>query len=217
MINLLIGTTLLLILILMEIVFLKVVKEEEIPWREVLLNINSGHILLWINRGWILLAYYYIWQNLGFQWIAAWPVWGQWLFTFFAWDFCYYWSHRMHHTVPLLWNVHSIHHQGEHYSLSLGIRNSWFQSLTSFPFFVILSIIGVPIELFIGVSGIHYFIQFYNHNRIVKKSGFLEYFMITPSHHRVHHGSNPEYLNRNHGGTFVFWDKLFGTFQVETG
>ena len=95
-----------------------------------------------------------------------------------------------------------------------GIRNSWYSSLTSFPFFAGLAILGLPLEIFIVVSSVHYFIQFYNHNRIVKKSGWLEHIMITPSHHRVHHGKNPEYINKNCGGTFVIWVKLFGTFQA---
>jgi len=85
----------------------------------------------------------------------------------------------------------------------------------SFPFFVGLAILGVPFEIFMTVSGIHYFVQFYNHNKLVGKSGLLEYIMVTPSHHRVHHGTNAEYIHKNFGGTLVLWDKLFGTFQPE--
>ena len=212
----LVGSTgLLFALVFIEAWILRVVKKEDIPWKEILLNINSGHILLWVTRAWTLLGYYWVYDRLGGQWIAEWPFVWQWVFTFFAWDFCYYWSHRMHHEIPFLWNIHSVHHQGEHFSLSLGVRNSWFQTVTSFPFFSILPLIGVPLETFLAVSGIHYFIQFYNHNRLVGKSGWLEYVMITPAHHRVHHGCNDLYIDRNHGGTFVFWDKMFNTFQIE--
>jgi hypothetical protein len=121
----------------------------------------------------------------------------------------------MHHTLGFLWKIHSTHHQPEHYNLSIGIRNSWYQPLTSLPFFIILAFIGVSMEQFLLTSAVHYFIQFYNHNSLVVKSGFLEKIIITPSHHRVHHGKNKEYLDKNHGGTFIFWDKLFGTFQAE--
>ena len=108
-----------------------------------------------------------------------------------------------------------VHHQGEHFSLSLGIRNSWYSSLTSIPFFIPLAILGASLEQFVIVGSIHYFIQFYNHNRLVKRSGWLEYFMVTPAHHKVHHGRNPEYLDKNCSGAFIIWDKLFGTFQTE--
>lgn len=108
-----------------------------------------------------------------------------------------------------------VHHEGEHFSLSLGIRNSWYSSLTSFPFFVGMAIIGIPVEVFVATSSIHYIIQFYNHNHFVKKSGWLEYILVTPSHHRVHHGKNDPYIDKNFGGTLVFWDKLFGSYQSE--
>ncbi|MCE7990468.1 MAG: sterol desaturase family protein [Roseivirga sp.] len=209
------GTLLLLVLVLMELLIVRLVMKEKIPWNEVILNLNSGHVLLWIFRGMEVLGFHYVLQYFSLDWIAVWPPAVQWVFGFVAWDFLFYWLHRLHHKWPLLWSIHAVHHQGEHFSLSLGIRNSWYSSLSSFPFFVPLAVLGLPLEIFVTVSSIHYTIQFYNHNRIVKKSGWLEYIMITPSHHRVHHGKNAEYLDKNCGGTFVFWDKLFGTFQQE--
>ncbi len=209
------GTLLLIVMVLAELLVVRLVMKEKIPWNEVILNLNSGHILLWIFRGLEVVGFHYVLQYFSLGWIADWPVAVQWAFGFIAWDFLFYWLHRLHHAWPLLWSIHAVHHQGEHFSLSLGIRNSWYSSLSSFPFFVPLAVLGLPLEIFIAVSTIHYTIQFYNHNRIVKKSGWLEYIMITPSHHRVHHGKNAEYLDKNCGGTFVFWDKLFGTFQQE--
>lgn len=209
------ATLLLLILVLAELLVVRLVMKEKIPWNEVILNLNSGHILLWIFRGMEVVGFHFILQHFSLDWIGAWPTVLQWAFGFLAWDFLFYWLHRLHHKWPLLWSIHAVHHQGEHFSLSLGIRNSWYSSLSSFPFFVPLAVLGLPLEIFVAVSSIHYTIQFYNHNRIVKKSGWLEYIMITPSHHRVHHGKNDEYLDKNCGGTFVFWDKLFGTFQQE--
>jgi len=213
--NLIFGTSMLLVFIMAELIFLSRVEGEKLPWKEIVVNVNSGHIMLWLARAFVLLTFQFFEANLSFGWLENLPIIAQWIFTIFAWDFCYYWSHRTHHEIPFLWNIHGVHHQGEHFNLSLGIRNSWYQPLTSLPFFLPLAIFGVTFEQFLLVSAFHYFIQFYNHNSLVNKSGFLEKILITPSHHRVHHGTNPEYIDRNHGGTFVFWDKLFGTFQVE--
>ncbi|MEO0469586.1 MAG: sterol desaturase family protein [Bacteroidota bacterium] len=209
------GLLLILLFIVTELLYLRFVRKESIPWKELVLNANSGHILLLVLRGLNLLVYTGIYQHIGWGGFQALPEIWQWVITVILWDFFYYWSHRMHHEIPFLWNIHSVHHQGEHYSLSLGIRNSWLQTLTASPFFIPLALLGVPTELFIAVSAVNFMIQFYNHNRIVNKSGVLEYFMVTPSHHRVHHGSNPEYLDKNHGGSLVIWDKIFGTFKKE--
>ena len=209
------GNALLLICVIIELMVMRYLRKEPIPWKEIIANINSGHILLWIFRSLIITAYAFIFQNLSLSLISQWLYIWKWIFAFIAWDFCFYWNHRFHHHFKLLWAVHGVHHDGEHFNLSLGIRNSWYASLTSFPFFAVLAVIGVPLEIFIAVSGINYFIGFYNHTHLVKKSGWLEYILITPSHHRVHHGKNDIYVNKNFGGTFVFWDKLFNTFQAE--
>lgn len=213
-IGLALGNTLLFVLVIIEIILIKQVKKEELPWKELIMNLNSGHILMWIFRGLEVTVYYYVFQfNIGL--VDELPYWTVWIIAFIVWDFFFYWLHRLHHHLSLLWNVHVVHHEGEHFSLSLGIRNSWYSSITSIPFFLLMAIAGIPVEIFLAVSSIHYFIQFYNHNHLVNKSGWLEYVMITPSHHRVHHGKNHPYLHRNFGGTFVFWDKMFGTFQAE--
>lgn len=213
--SLAIANALLLILVLVELVVIGLYKKESIPWKEVIFNLNSGHILMWIFRGLEVSIFHMISTQFGLGVVDSWPYVTIWIFTFFAWDFCFYWLHRIHHSLRFLWAVHVVHHEGEHYGLSLGIRNSWYSSLTSIPFFLGLAFMGIPVEVFLTVSSIHYFIQFYNHNNIVRKSGFLEKILITPSHHRVHHGMNDEYVDKNFGGTFVFWDRLFGTFQVE--
>jgi sterol desaturase/sphingolipid hydroxylase (fatty acid hydroxylase superfamily) len=215
MINLFLGIALLLAMILIEILYLKYVEKEEIPWREIIFNLNSGHVMLWVCRGLEVAGFDYVLKHWSFGWVGQWHIAAQWIFTLLAWDFCFYWMHRLHHKFPLLWAVHVVHHEGEHFSLSLGVRNSWYSSLTSFPFFVGLAVLGVPTEQFYLIGAFHYFVQFYNHNRVVNKSGWLEYFIVTPSHHRVHHGCNAEYRDKNCGGTFAFWDMWFGTFQAE--
>jgi sterol desaturase/sphingolipid hydroxylase (fatty acid hydroxylase superfamily) len=209
------GNALLLIFVIIELVILYLDKKEPIPWQEVVTNLNSGHILLWVFRGLEVAAYYLVLKGFSIDVFGSLPYWLTWAIAFIIWDFCFYWMHRIHHYFRVLWGVHSVHHEGEHFSLSLGIRNSWYSALTGFPFFIIMAMIGIPVDIFVAVSSINYFIQFYNHNHLVNKSSFLEYFMVTPSHHRVHHGKNKPYFNKNYSGTFIIWDKLFGTFQEE--
>jgi sterol desaturase/sphingolipid hydroxylase (fatty acid hydroxylase superfamily) len=185
-----------------------------IPWREVTLNFNSGHILMLLLRGVEILVFAWVFAHFSLHWVEQWPPFARWAFAIIAWDLGFYWMHRLHHTLPVFWSVHVVHHEGEHFNLSLGIRNAWLSSLTTLPFTSIpLAIVGVPLEIFIVVSTLHYTVQFYNHNSIVKHSGWLEHFFITPAHHRIHHGCNPEYRDHNFGGTLLIWDRLFGTFQ----
>ncbi len=210
-----VGNGLLFVFVLIEAAIIKFYLKKELPIKELIMNLNSGHILLWILRGLEVAAYIYTFHKFSFMLLETTPIWVVWIFAFFLWDFMFYWLHRTHHLWKILWSIHVVHHEGEHFSLSLGTRNSWYSSLSSFPYFIVMALIGIRPEIFIAVSSIHYMIQFYNHNHLVKKSGFLELFMITPAHHRVHHGKNDPYIDKNFGGTFSFWDKLFGTFQLE--
>ena len=202
-------------LVLAELALMKYVQGRPIPWREVVFNLNSGHILMWVLRGVEVALFALLLRHASLHLVDQWPAAAQWAFGFIGWDFCFYWMHRLHHRFALFWAVHVVHHQGEHFGLSLGIRNSWYSSLTSFLFVAILAVLGLPVEIFLVVSSIHYSVQFYNHNGIVKRSGLLDRILVTPLHHRVHHATAPIYLNKNFGGTLLVWDQLFGTFQAE--
>lgn len=185
----------------------------QVNWQDVIFNLNSGHIMLWLFRGLEVLCYGAVAQHFSLQLLEhAAPVW-RWLFAFLAWDFCFYWLHRAHHNWRWLWAVHSVHHQGQHFNLSLGVRNSWYSSLTSIPFFLPLALIGVSLSEFITVSLIHYTLQLINHNALVGSLGWLEKFMVTPSHHRVHHLHERAWANSNFSGSLILWDKCFGTFR----
>lgn len=206
---------LMLALVVADLLLLKHLRGEPAPWHDMVFNLDSGHILLWLFRGVEVAGFGWVLGHASLHWVDRWPAAAVWAFAFVAWDFCFYWLHRLHHRLPLMWAVHVVHHEGEHFNLSLGVRNSWFSSLTSFPFFAGLAMLGVPLEVFIIVSGLHYSVQFYNHCGTVRRSGLLDRWMVTPANHRIHHGMNPEYLDKNFGGTLLIWDKLFGTYQAE--
>ncbi|MFO1520162.1 MAG: sterol desaturase family protein [bacterium] len=130
-------------------------------------------------------------------------------------DFVYYWKHRLMHTFRPLWAFHVVHHSSTFFNFTTSFRLNWFQALVNFPFFIPLVLIGIdPFTLlfFYSLSAAY---QFFPHTESVGRLGLLEYVFNTPSHHRVHHGKNPEYLNKNFGGVFIIWDKLFGTFAPE--
>lgn len=203
----------LLCFILLEASILQFIKKVNVNWQDIIFNLNSGHIMLWLFRGLEIICFNYLYTNFSLHLFANIPILLTWIFAILAWDFGFYWLHRLHHTIPLFWAVHIVHHQGEHFNLSLAMRNSWYSSLTSIPFFAFLAILGVPTSIFITVSIIHYSIQFFNHNALTPKLGFLEKIFVTPDHHRVHHVKDKFYSNHNFGGSFIFWDKLFGSFQ----
>lgn len=200
---------------LVELGLLARLRGVQIRWLDVVSNLDSGHLVLWLFRGVEVAAYGWVLARFSLDWATCWQPWIVWCFAFVAWDLGFYWLHRLHHRFGFLWAVHVVHHQGEHFNLSLGIRNSWYSSLTSFPFFIPLALLGIPLPVFVAVSSVHYAIQFYNHSGLVSGSGPLDRWLVTPQHHRVHHGANPEYVDKNFGGTFLLWDKLFGSFQSQ--
>jgi len=138
------------------------------------------------------------------------------LLTFIGLDLAGYWKHRFNHTINLFWNRHIIHHSSEEFNLACALRQNVSAIVAIYFFLYIpLALIGIPAEIVALVAPIHFFAQFWYHTRLIDKMGFLEYIIVTPSHHRVHHAINDEYLDKNYSEIFIFWDKLFGTFQKE--
>ena len=142
--------------------------------------------------------------------------WWSWLALLFAEDFCYYWYHRTHHGARMLWAAHINHHSSTHYNLSTALRQSWTAPFTGAVFWAPLALIGFPIEMIIIQKSISLLYQYWLHTEMIPKLGLFGWLFNTPSHHRVHHGRNPIYLDRNHAGIFIIWDKLFGTFENES-
>jgi sterol desaturase/sphingolipid hydroxylase (fatty acid hydroxylase superfamily) len=138
-----------------------------------------------------------------------------WAACFIGVDFLYYWFHRMSHEVNAFWAAHVVHHQSEEYNLAVALRQGALQSSFSWVFYLPLALIGFPPLMFLTVSSIDTLYQFWIHTRAIGRLGPLEWILNTPSNHRVHHGRNPTYIDRNHGGILIVWDRLFGTYQRE--
>ncbi len=136
--------------------------------------------------------------------------------AFIAKDFAGYWTHRWAHEINFLWNRHVVHHSSEEYNLSCALRQSISEIFQFFTFLLLpAAILGIPVEVIAVIGPIQLFLQFWYHTRLIGKMGPLELIIVTPSHHRVHHAMNKEYLDKNYSQIFIIWDKLFGTFQPE--
>lgn len=133
-----------------------------------------------------------------------------------VYDFIFYWAHRWGHEVNLFWGAHVVHHQSEEYNLSVALRQSWFHHLLAFILFLPLPLLGFPPLVFGIAAAIQTLGQFWIHTKVVgKMHPFFEYVLNTPSHHRVHHSRDPKYIDKNHGGILIIWDRMFGTFKEE--
>jgi sterol desaturase/sphingolipid hydroxylase (fatty acid hydroxylase superfamily) len=177
------------------------------------LAMGVGSILFTLlQRGWGFALYVLVYQARLFELETTWAVVA---IAVVAEDFCYYWFHRMSHEVRILWAGHVNHHSSTHYNLSTALRQPW----TTFAaplFYLPLALAGFDPLLIVTVHSINLIYQFWIHTELIDRLGPLEWVMNTPSHHRVHHGRNVRYLDRNHAGIFIVWDRLFGTFQAET-
>ena len=138
-----------------------------------------------------------------------------WVLALVGVDLAYYWFHRCAHRVNLLWAGHVVHHHSEELNLSVALRQSWFIAFTEWPFYLPLALLGVPLEAFLAGATVNLLYQFWVHTEAVRHLGPLELVFNVPSHHRVHHGVNPRYLDANYGGVLILWDRLFGTFVPE--
>lgn len=161
-----------------------------------------------------IISYKWFYEHFAFFEIKS-SVW-VYVIAFIAIDFSGYWVHRLSHQINFFWNKHAIHHSSEEFNLACALRQSISSFVNIFTFFLIpAAIFGVRPEVIAVVAPLQLFAQFWYHTVYIGKMGFLEKIIVTPSHHRVHHALNPEYLDKNHGQIFIVWDKLFGTFQEE--
>ncbi|HRE50251.1 MAG TPA: sterol desaturase family protein [Flavitalea sp.] len=179
-------------------------------------NINVGiaeRLLDTLITGLFFFVYDYLQRNFGIFSIQPSVV--LWVALFICTDFTWYWYHRLAHEINIFWAAHVVHHQSEDFNYTVSARITVFQAIVRTGFWAILPIIGFPAEMIISVLLVHGLYPFFIHTRLIGKLGILEYILVTPSHHRVHHASNPHYLDKNYGDVLIIWDKLFGTFAKE--
>ncbi|MBX8470640.1 sterol desaturase family protein [Pseudomonas sp. RIT778] len=167
-----------------------------------------------LTKGVGLVTYAFALEHLALLRLPADSVW-VWVFAFVLYDFCYYWLHRMGHERNILWAAHSVHHQSEDYNLSTALRQTSTGFLLGWIFYLPMAVLGVPLLVFVSVAALNLLYQFWVHTRHIPKLGWFEWCFVTPSNHRAHHAQNALYMDRNYGGVFIIWDRLFGSFQEE--
>ena len=184
--------------------------------RDSLTSVSMGVGNVIINVGWkVVVLVVYSWAYLlAPVHLSASNPW-TWVALFVADDFVYYWYHRYHHTIRLFWASHVVHHSSQRYNFSTALRQPW-TPFTSLPFWLPLAFLGFAPWMILLQQSISLIYQFFIHTeRIEKLPRPIEFIMNTPSHHRVHHGSNKQYLDKNYGGTLIIWDRIFRTFELE--
>ena len=204
------------LLIFVELIYGNWKKEKYYRLNDTLTNLSCGIgqtvLGLWLKFYFIYLMIFFYQYRL-FTIPATWYTW---ILLFLGVDFCYYWFHRLSHEINVIWATHVVHHQSEEYNLSVALRQSWFQTLFSASFYIPLPFLGFDPIMIASIVAINTLYQFWIHTKAIKKMPrFIEFIFNTPSHHRVHHGTNPIYIDRNHAGSLIIWDRMFGTFQKE--
>jgi sterol desaturase/sphingolipid hydroxylase (fatty acid hydroxylase superfamily) len=175
-----------------------------------LMLLNGGLDLAFRIIYLVVLQYFFLHSIYHFQ-----NVFVYWLLLLLSEDFLYYWLHRFDHVIRFFWAVHVTHHSSQKLNFSTGFRSSVFQPLYRFIYFIPLAWLGFrPIDI-VFMYAVTQIWGIFVHTEFIKKMGWMEYIFVTPSHHRVHHASNPKYLDKNMGMLLIFWDKMFGTFQPE--
>jgi sterol desaturase/sphingolipid hydroxylase (fatty acid hydroxylase superfamily) len=204
------------LLIIAESVISAIDQRQFYTTKDAFTSLGMGTVSVFINLT-VKLLYFGLFMRL-YEALAIFSIgtqWWAWLLLIFLDDFTFYWHHRLSHQVRVLWAAHSNHHSSQYYNLSTALRQSWTEYIYKYIFWLPLPILGFhPVMIFTVIS-VSLIYQFFIHTQMVAKLGWLEWFMNTPSHHRVHHATNPKYLDKNHGGIFIIWDRLFGTFTEE--
>ena len=180
------------------------------------LGLLSGNIfMVYAVKGISLGINFYMYQFRLIDLSEIIPVWAMWVVTFILIDLVFYIYHRMSHRVRFLWAIHMSHHSSEEMNFAVSLRQAWFAPLSKLPFFAVLPLLGMDPTIVVIAGVISTLWGVVGHTQIVDKLGPLELIFNTPSHHRVHHGANKEYIDKNYGNLFIIWDKMFGTFEPE--
>jgi sterol desaturase/sphingolipid hydroxylase (fatty acid hydroxylase superfamily) len=180
------------------------------------LGLLTGNILMAVSiKGFTLAFHLFLYEFRVFDLVSLFPIWILWLMTFVLIDFIFYFYHRISHRSRFLWAIHMSHHSSEEMNFVVAYRQAWLGPISKVPFFMILPIIGLDPTM-IAVAGVLSTLWgIVGHTQIINKLGPFEWIFNTPSHHRVHHGSNAQYIDRNYGNLLIIWDRFFGTFEPE--
>ena len=202
--------------VIIEIILTVKIKMEDYEYKDAITSITMGLGNVFIGlftKGLIFTFFLFLYK---FRLFTIPFTWWAWLILVFAEDFVYYWNHRIAHESRLFWASHVVHHSSQKYNLSTALRQTWSGSFYTFIFWAPLAIIGFHPVMILMQMSISLLYQYWIHTELIHKlPRWFEAIFNTPSHHRVHHATNPQYLDRNHAGIFIIWDKLFGTFEPE--
>ena len=176
----------------------------------------TGNMLMVFGlKGATLGFHYFLFQFKLFNLSELMPMWAIWVLTFVIIDLVFYIYHRISHRVNFLWAIHMSHHSSQEMNFAVSFRQAWFGPISKIPFFMVMPLIGFDPTMIAVAGVISTLWGIVGHTQIIGKLGPLEWIFNTPSHHRVHHGSNAEYIDKNYGNLLIIWDRLFGTFEPE--
>ena len=180
------------------------------------IGLLAGNIIVAFSiKGLILVFHFYLYQFKVLELASILPLWAMWALTFIMIDLVFYIYHRMSHRIRFLWAIHLSHHSSKEMNFAVSFRQAWFGPVSKVPFFMSLPLLGFDPTIVAVAGVISTLWGIVGHTQIVGKLGFIEWIFNTPSHHRVHHGSNKQYIDKNYGNLLIIWDRMFGTFEPE--
>ena len=214
----LIGLPIVIVFILIEVLFSSISNKKLYRKNDTLCTIGllTGNILMvFLVKGITLAIHIYLYQYRILDLSSLIPIWMMWILAFVLIDLVFYFYHRVSHRSRFLWAVHMSHHSSEEMNFAGSFRQAWLGPISKIPFFIFLPIVGVDPTIIAIAGVISTLWGIVGHTQIIKNLGPFEYIFNTPSHHRVHHGSNKQYIDKNYGNLLIVWDRMFGTFELE--
>ena len=214
----LIGLPIVIVFILIEVLFSSLKNKKLYRKNDTLCTIGllTGNILMvFLVKGITLAIHIYLYQYRILDLSSLIPIWMMWILAFVLIDLVFYFYHRVSHRSRFLWAVHMSHHSSEEMNFAVSFRQAWLGPISKIPFFIFLPIVGIDPTIIAIAGVISTLWGIVGHTQIIKNLGPFEYIFNTPSHHRVHHGSNKQYIDKNYGNLLIVWDRMFGTFEPE--
>ena len=214
----LIGLPIVIVFILIEVLFSSLNNKKLYRKNDTLCTIGllTGNILMvFLVKGITLAIHIYLYQYRILDLSSLIPIWMMWILAFVLIDLVFYFYHRVSHRSRFLWAVHMSHHSSEEMNFAVSFRQAWLGPISKIPFFIFLPIVGIDPTIIAIAGVISTLWGIVGHTQIIKNLGPFEYIFNTPSHHRVHHGSNKQYIDKNYGNLLIVWERMFGTFELE--